>query len=132
MCRALETIAALDITGALAPLFASQDKRFTAEIQYNIERYGNEESLRQLISILMDNAVKYMPEGRDIHFSLKKAAAASSLHLKTAVFPWKARKKALSCTPIPLKIQIFVAQRHYWILNLISCCVIHIRFYLRR
>ena len=56
MCRALETIAALDITGALAPLFASQDKRFTAEIQYNIERYGNEESLRQLISILMDNA----------------------------------------------------------------------------
>ena len=72
MCRALETIAALDITGALAPLFASQYKRFTAEIQYNIERYGNEESLRQLISILMDNAVKYTPEGRDIHFSLKK------------------------------------------------------------
>lgn len=66
--------AALDITGAFAPLVASQDKHLAVEIQPNIEMHGNEESLRRLISILMDNAVKYTPEGGNIQFSLKKSS----------------------------------------------------------
>lgn len=42
------------------------------DIQPDISYRGNEQTLRQLCSILADNAVKYALPGSEIHFSLKK------------------------------------------------------------
>ena len=38
----------------------------------DIEYFGDEYSIRRLVSILLDNAVKYASNGADINFSLKK------------------------------------------------------------
>lgn len=46
--------------------------RLTADIQPDIHYHGNEQTIRQLCSILADNAVKYALEKSDIHFSLSQ------------------------------------------------------------
>lgn len=53
----------------------AQGKTFTTDIQPLITVNGDEKSLRQLVSILLDNALKYSPEGGSISLSLKRKAA---------------------------------------------------------
>lgn len=50
----------------------AQGKTFTTDIEPLITVNGDEKSLRQLVSILLDNALKYSPEGGSISLSLKK------------------------------------------------------------
>ena len=53
-------------------LAAAQSKQFLTEIQPMLSLTGDEKAIRQLMSILLDNAVKYTPEGGRISFALKK------------------------------------------------------------
>ena len=53
-------------------LAAAQSKQFLTEIQPMLSLTGDEKAIRQLISILLDNAVKYTPDGGRISFALKK------------------------------------------------------------
>lgn len=53
-------------------LAAAQGKQFLTEIQPMLSLTGDEKAIRQLMSILLDNAVKYTPEGGSISFALKK------------------------------------------------------------
>ena len=53
-------------------LAAAQSKQFLTEIQPMLSLTGDEKAIRQLMSILLDNAVKYTPEGGRIFFALKK------------------------------------------------------------
>ena len=53
-------------------LAAAQSKQFLTEIQPMLSLTGDEKEIRQLMSILLDNAVKYTPDGGRISFALKK------------------------------------------------------------
>ena len=46
--------------------------KFTCDIADGIKIYGNPDSIKQLVMILMDNAVKYTPDGGSIEVCLKK------------------------------------------------------------
>ena len=53
-------------------LAQSQNKEFLCNIQPMLSMKGNESGIQQLVSILMDNALKYSPQGGTIVLSLKK------------------------------------------------------------
>jgi len=53
-------------------LARTQNKSFTADVQPMLNLCGDEKSIRRLVSVLLDNAVKYSPEGGTIALSLKK------------------------------------------------------------
>lgn len=50
----------------------AQEKNMTINIEPTVSYHGNEQSIRQLVSILLDNAVKYSSAGGEIELSLKK------------------------------------------------------------
>lgn len=53
-------------------LAKSQNKTFNSRIQPMLSLHGDEKALSQLISILLDNALKYSSENGDISLSLEK------------------------------------------------------------
>ncbi len=53
-------------------LAKAQNKTFTCSIQPMLSLRGDERSLRQLISVLLDNALKYSEEGGRISLTLEK------------------------------------------------------------
>ena len=53
--------------------------KFTSDIAEGIKIYGNPDSIKQLVMILMDNAVKYTPKGGTIGIVLKKKEGKSVL-----------------------------------------------------
>lgn len=57
----------------------TQNKTFSAEIEPMLSFCGNEKAIRQLVSILLDNALKYSPDGGNISISLKKQNKSISL-----------------------------------------------------
>ena len=65
--------AAEDTACAFCGVIASRDIPLVIDIQPDIRCRGDEGALRRLVSILMDNAAKYTPEGGDIRFTLKKS-----------------------------------------------------------
>ena len=50
----------------------SQGKEFTVQIQPMLSCTGDEKSIRQLLSILLDNALKYSPAGGELELRLEK------------------------------------------------------------
>ena len=62
----------------LAPA-KSQNKEFSIEIQPMLSYMGDEKAIRQLISILLDNALKYSPAGGKMAFSLEKQGRSLQL-----------------------------------------------------
>ena len=54
------------------PLALSRDQTVTADIEPDVTVTGNEEALRTLLSVLMDNAVKYTPEGGGIRLVIRQ------------------------------------------------------------
>ncbi len=44
------------------------------DIQPSVEWVGNERAIRQMVSVLLDNAVRYAPAGSKIHVTLEKTA----------------------------------------------------------
>lgn len=57
---------------AFQSLAVSNNKRILLQVEKNLTYCGNESSLRQLLSILLDNAVKYGASGSLILVTLKK------------------------------------------------------------
>lgn len=64
------------------PLAKAQGKELRLYIQSNIEWRGHEDSIRQLISILLDNALKYSPKGGAICLYLGKRGKGVCLQVE--------------------------------------------------
>lgn len=50
----------------------TQNKQVSAEVEPMLSMNGDQKSIRQLLSILLDNAVKYSPEGGQIRLTLRR------------------------------------------------------------
>ena len=50
----------------------TQGKMLQCDVEPMLSLEGNEKAIRQLVNILLDNAIKYSPEGGKISLSLKK------------------------------------------------------------
>jgi signal transduction histidine kinase len=56
----------------IAPLFQSKNLIFTADIESNIQMYGDDVRIRQVVSIFLDNASKYTPGGGSVTLNMHK------------------------------------------------------------
>lgn len=79
--------AAEDAVGAFSPLAAGHGVAFSADIQTGLSIRGNEEALRRLFSILLDNAVKYTPEGGEIALLIKKSGHSVIIETRNTCLP---------------------------------------------
>lgn len=72
----VEPVDISELTEEMLPVFqdAALEKNiaFSASICPHVFREVHRETFRQMVSILLDNAVKYTPEGGEIRFSVKK------------------------------------------------------------
>ncbi len=59
-----------DTISEFAPLIDRRSLQLTAYIQPELRLRGDEGAIRRLVTILMDNAVKYCDPGGEIHFSV--------------------------------------------------------------
>ena len=62
--------AALEAVTPFEPLAKKNGVSLSVDIEPDVKYKGNEASIRQLVTILLDNAVKYTPQGGAISFSL--------------------------------------------------------------
>lgn len=58
------------------PLARSRNQTITASIAPDVLVRGNEDALRTMLSVLLDNAVKYAPEGSEIACSVRREKKA--------------------------------------------------------
>ena len=61
-----------DTVSEFQPLAAEQGQQIRVDIEPSLRYRGEEALIRRLISVLMDNAVKYCDEGGEIYVSLKR------------------------------------------------------------
>lgn len=61
--------AIIDTAGPFAAFAAARKKTLTLDIQPDLHYHGNEGSIRQCVSLLLDNAVKYSTENGQIRLS---------------------------------------------------------------
>ena len=67
---------------SFAPVAQYKGKNFTVQIEDGIAYEGDENALRQLVSLLVDNAMKYSDDGGDIRVSLRKAGRSPELKVE--------------------------------------------------
>ncbi|MCD7723196.1 MAG: HAMP domain-containing histidine kinase [Clostridiales bacterium] len=60
-------------------------KTLKIDVEHNITYCGDEGSIRRLVSLLLDNAVKYSNDGGQIELSLKSLGRANELTVKNSV-----------------------------------------------
>ena len=75
------------VTSAATPFRAlalAQNKTFECNIQPWLTLYGNDKAIEQLVCILMDNALKYSPDGGDIALSMIKQNKAICLSVSNS------------------------------------------------
>ncbi|MBQ5825848.1 MAG: GHKL domain-containing protein [Clostridia bacterium] len=69
-------VAVSDIVSATVASFSAvaqrSNKRLYAEVQPTLSIWGNEKSIAELANILLDNAVKYAPDGSKVELNLYK------------------------------------------------------------
>lgn len=73
-----------EITQSFQSLIKAQKKQLVTEITPLISFAGDEKAIRQLLSILLDNAIKYSPEGSAVFVKLEKENHAVKLTVSNA------------------------------------------------
>ena len=64
--------AAWEIVGVYKPRIDAHEKKFTVDIEENTSMLGDVEAIRQMLSVLLDNAIRYSDEKGEIRFSVFK------------------------------------------------------------
>ena len=72
MIRTLRTRLVAETAQSFQAVAKSQGKTFSLRIQPTLTLVGEEKSLGQLVSILLDNALKYSPPGGEITVTLAR------------------------------------------------------------
>ena len=70
------------VTETAQPFLAvarTQNKTFSVDVQPMLTMRGDEKSIRKLVSILLDNAMKYSPDGGSIALALQKTGKSMKL-----------------------------------------------------
>ncbi|MBR4905695.1 MAG: HAMP domain-containing histidine kinase [Clostridia bacterium] len=62
-----------DAAQPFSAIARTQNKALFVDVQPTLTLHGDENAIRKLVSILLDNAMKYSPEGGSIALSLKKS-----------------------------------------------------------
>ena len=68
-------------------LALSKGKRFSASVAPNLQVRGDEKALGKLVSILLDNAMKYSTEGGTVELTLEKTGKNARLSVKNSTPP---------------------------------------------
>ena len=71
-----------DAVQAFTPAIEAGDISFSSEISPDVIIRGEREALTQLCSILLDNAVKYTPQGGKIHLTLQPSGNGGTLQIR--------------------------------------------------
>lgn len=74
-----------EIAQSFAALATSQGKAFSIRVQPMLSYLGDEKAIRQLVSILLDNALKYSPEGGQLTLTLEKQGRGTLLTVTNTV-----------------------------------------------
>ena len=91
-----------ECTYSFERLAASSDKTLAIDVQQGLLVNGNSKVLRQLCSILLDNAIKYSPSGSTVSVSLSKKGRYAALTVENT-----------TATLIPEKDLEFLFERFY-------------------
>lgn len=78
-----------ETASSFADYAASQGHTLALDIQPGLTYRGDEYAVRQLTSLLLDNAVKYAASGGDIRFSLEKAKRGVVLRCENPCENWE-------------------------------------------
>ena len=73
--------------GSFQALALAQGKRFSLEVQPELRIIGEEKAIGKLVSVLLDNAMKYSPEGGSVELSLTRAGKNARLRVKNDCQP---------------------------------------------
>ena len=65
----------------------SQGKTFRLAIAPEVRLTGDEKAMEKLLSVLLDNAMKYSPEGGRVELSLEKAGRSARLRVRNTCLP---------------------------------------------
>lgn len=68
-----------------APLAKAKGRHFTQEIDNDLNAVGDRTAIQQLFSILLDNALKYSPEGGKISLTARKNGKKAEVAVSNAV-----------------------------------------------
>ena len=68
-------------------LARSKGKRFSASVAPGLQVSGDEKALAKLVSILLDNAMKYSPEGGTVELTLEQSGRSARLSVKNSTAP---------------------------------------------
>lgn len=86
------TTARFDLSGAVSETVQSfeavaqhKNKRYTADIEAGLSFDGDETAIRQLVSLLIDNAMKYSDDAGNIEVSLKHSGKNTVLKVSNTV-----------------------------------------------
>ncbi len=71
-----------ETANSFSSIALAQGNQFTLKIQPNLSYCGNEDLIRRLVGILVENALKYSDEGGDISVSLTENAGKRQLVVK--------------------------------------------------
>jgi signal transduction histidine kinase len=66
--------AARETVDSFSDVAAAKGRTLTCDIEPDVMLRGDQLAVRQLVSVLADNAVKYTPEGGEIRFALRRSA----------------------------------------------------------
>lgn len=73
--------AVYDVSASFVTLAHTKNKTAELDIEDDLTYVGDEGAIRQLVSVLLDNAVKYTDEGGKIKVSLKKSSKGYMLRV---------------------------------------------------